>query len=422
MGLLQQLGNIMENYEERSDCRLCRSSNIEIAIPFEATPIGDEYLKESDKKKQDYFPLNVSFCNDCGFVQLQNIVSPKEIYENYIYETSASLGLVEHFQKYAALVKNKINLEEKSFVVELGSNDGTFLKAWKDLGMSVLGFEPAINICKKSNKRGVETLNKFFNYDEAKSISSSHGKADLIVANNVLANIDDLEGIAKAIKELLSENGTFIFESGYMIDTFEGKVIDNVYHEHLSYFSVLPVIPFFERHGLDIYDVEHIKTKGGSVRCYIQHKEATRPISDSVLSIAKQEEELGYKNSKPLTDLSSECLSLKKELEELLSKAKAEGKKIAGYGASVGVTTLLHYFGLDSYLECLYDDNPIRDGLLSPGHHLKVKSSEMIYEDKPDLIVLLAWRYKDPIMKRHQKFIEQGGAFVLPLPNIKVYS
>jgi hypothetical protein len=411
----------MENYVKRDDCRLCLSKDIELVMPFKSTPIGDEYLKQENKgAQQDYFPLELSFCNNCKFVQLQNVVSPKSIYENYIYETSASLGLVEHFKSYALETKNRLGIKPDDFIIEFGSNDGTFLKAWQDLGMNVLGFEPAIKISEKSNARGVTTLNEFFGPSIVDSVLEKYGQANLILANNVLANIDDLQGTAKAVKSLLKQDGVFVFESGYMIDTFENKVIDNVYHEHLSYFSLLPLESFFSQFGLEVYDVQHVETKGGSARYFIQHVGGSKPKGEGLVKMLENERSLGYETNGPLKKLSSYCEELKEELISQLKIAKEQGKKIAGYGASVGVTTLLHYFEISEYLECLYDDNPIRDGLLSPGHQIPVKSSQKIYDEKPDLIVLLAWRYKDPILKRHQQFLDNGGKFILPLPNVEI--
>jgi SAM-dependent methyltransferase len=411
----------MTDHFLRKSCRLCESPTPTKVVNLPGTPIGDNYLeRRALMGDQTVFPMDLYFCEDCGHIQLLDIVSPELIYRNYIYETSVSRGLVDHFNSYAKKIVKKFELEKDSLTVDIGCNDGTFLKALKNEGMRVLGIEPATRIAKNLNEDGVKTLCEFFDSKIAEEIESSEGLAKLISANNVMANIDDLSEMMKGVSSLLSEDGIFIFESGYGIDLIKNKVLDNIYHEHISYFRVKPMVKFLDRYGLEIIDVDHTESKGGSIRCIIQRKNGKRAIDTSVAQIINKEVEAGYDDVNTYLNFGKEMEDNRDSLINLLKEYKAQGKTISGYGASVGVTTLLYYYGLSEYVDCLYDDNPIRDGLLSPGHKIPVKNSEKIYEDRPDIIVCFPWRYIAPIKKRHSKFIDGGGIFVLPLPLVKV--
>lgn len=405
----------------RETCRLCNSKHPTKIVSLPGTPIGDNYLEHGTQNEvQAVFPMDLYFCQECGHIQLLDIVSPELIYKNYIYETSVSKGLVDHFTFYAKNIVEKFELDKGSLCIDIGCNDGTFLKALKNEGMRVLGIEPATRIARNLNAEGINTLCDFFDSKISLEISVNEGRADLISANNVMANIDDLSDMMKGVTTLLEKDGIFIFESGYGIDLIKNKVLDNIYHEHISYFRVRPMVAFLDQYDLELIDVDHSDSKGGSIRCVIQKKNGHRKIEKSVSEIIKREVEEGYDDVDTYLRFGREMEQNKKNLLSLLSEYKSKGKKIAGYGASVGVTTLLYYFGLDDILDCLYDDNPIRDGLYSPGYKIPVKKSERIYDDKPDIIICFPWRYANAIKKRHQKFLESGGIMVVPLPQVSI--
>lgn len=405
----------------RESCRLCNSDFPTKVVKLPGTPIGDNYIERSAlNEKQSVFPMDLYFCEECGHIQLLDIVSPELIYRNYIYETSVSQGLVDHFNSYAKKIVSKFELSEGSLAIDIGCNDGTFLKALKNEGLKVLGIEPATRIAKNLNSEGIKTLCEFFDLKIAQSIFSIYGRASIISANNVMANIDDLNEMMKGVSELLKEDGIFIFESGYGIDLIKNSVLDNIYHEHISYFRVKPMVKFLEKYNLELIDVNHSESKGGSIRCIIQKKGGARNVENSVSEIIEKEVSEGFDNIKTYLNFGREMEENRIELQSLLKKYSDEGKKIAGYGASVGVTTLLYYYGLDNLVDCLYDDNPIRDGLFSPGLKIPVKKSEKIYIDKPDVIVCFPWRYIDPIKNRHSEFLKSGGIFLLPLPTLEV--
>jgi hypothetical protein len=235
-----------------------------------------------------------------------------------------------------------------------------------------------------------------------------------------MANVDDLDAFTQAIRSVLASDGVFVFETGYGASLVQQDLLDNIYHEHLSYFSVKPLIPFFRRNRLELVDVEHVESKGGSIRGLVQLAGGLRPVSPSLAELVAQETAAGVDRVEAFEGFSARMDTVRKELSNLLGGLKAQGKTIAGYGASVGVTTLNYYLDLSGLLSFTVDDNPLRQGLYSPGHHIPVLSPEVLYTRKPDHVLILAWRYAESIMKKNQAFLEQGGHFIVPLPSIVV--
>ena len=411
----------MEEFYKRDDCRLCRSKSLKTVLDIATTPVGDDFVtRDQLDKPQPRFPLVLSVCAECGQLQLPGVINPELIYSDYLYETSISLGLEEHFLKYARKMIDQVKPDEGALVVDIGSNVGCLLQGVRALGYPVLGIEPASALAKKATDAGVETWPLFFNRETAVKVRTERGPAGIITANNVFANIDDLTDMMEGIVELLDANGVFVFETGYMVDTVQNTVIDNVYHEHLCYFSMLPLIRFFDSHGLEFVDVERVPTKGGSIRGVVQRKGGPREVSESVTGLANLERELGFETMAPFTRFVERVEAMKAELLALIDSLRAEGKTVAGYGASVGVTTMLYYLELEGRLDCLYDDNPVKFDTFSPGMHIPVYNSENIYKDKPDYILNIAWRYMNPIKARHAKYLAGGGAFITMLPAVGI--
>ncbi len=417
--LEQEESNLV--YFKRTSCRLCESKEVERVMNYVATPVGDHFVtKDKLEEKQDVYPLDLYFCHNCGQLQLLDVVNPEFVYKDYLYETSTSLGLVEHFQKYAAELINRMGIVNGDFVIDIGCNDGSFLKCFDDAGMNALGIEPASAIAKKVEDKGLNVKNTFFNYALSQEIKEKHGFAKMISANNVMANVEDMNDFVKGVSFLLDKDGIFIFESGYVVDTLKNSVMDNVYHEHLCYFRLNPLVKFFKQHGLEVIESERVDTKGGSLRGIAQKIGGKHLISQAVYDRIKMEEDLGLETSQFYKDFAARMENVRDNLVRLLEQIKSEGKTIAGYGASVGVTTLLYYYGADKFIDVLFDDNTIKQGLFSPGHHIPVVPSNEIYGRNPDYIICFPWRYKEPIIKKNQKFIENGGKFIVPLPTVEI--
>ena len=286
--------------------------------------------------------------------------------------------------------------------------------------MSVLGIDPAEETAAQATREGVETVPEFFTPDLARRICSDRGTASFVTANNVFANIDDLEPVIDGIRIVLAEEGIFSFESFYLADVVQNMVFDFIYHEHLSAFSVKPVQAFFAGRGLELFDLQHVPTKGGSVRYYVQRAGASRAISPRVAEYVEREESLGLYRPEMFREFSVAIDSLRSQTVDILERYRAEGKSIAGFGASITGTTLIYHFGLGEYLEYLVDDNEAKQGRFSPGLHLPVYPGQSLLERRPDVVLILAWRFVDPIVDRYRFYLEQGGSFLVPVPDVKV--
>lgn len=291
---------------------------------------------------------------------------------------------MRHFRKYAEDVLQRVKPSAGSLVVEIGSNDGSLLQVFKESGLRVLGIDPAREIAQKATESGVETLPLFFTSQLARSIRKEYGPAALIAANNVFAHSDHLGDMADGIRGLLAQDGIFVLEVSYLVDIIQRILFDTIYHEHLCYHSVRPLQSFFKRHGLELIDVTRIPIKGGSLRCTVQRDDGPRAACDSVCSLMDLEAEIGLDGPEALKRYSAKLSERRAELLNLLKEFLARGETLAGYGASITVTTLIYHFGLGGMLEFLVDDNPHKQGLFSPGHHLSVLSPEAIYERQID--------------------------------------
>jgi len=402
----------------RNDCRLCHSRNLELVLKLTPTPLADSYLRT--REVQPVFPLDLYLCRECGFAQLLDVVQPQHIYLDYIYETVSSLGLVEHFDNYAAEVLGRIKPSPGALVIDVGSNDGTLLKSYQKRGMAVLGVDPAREIAARATAAGVETLAEFLTVPVARRIRQERGPAAIVSANNVIANIDDLDEIAAAIRELLAPDGVFVFESYYLGDLVRNMVFDFIYHEHISSFAVKPVALFFQRHGLELVDVLRVPTKGGSLRYTIQLAGGPRKVAPIVGELLALEAQQGLDQPEMFRAFNARIERAKADTLAVLQQLKAEGKSVAGYGASATTTTLVHHFDMGGLIDYLVDDYPAKQGTFSPGLHLPVLPSEALYERRPDAVVVMAWRYYEPIMRRHQKYSAQGGKFIVPMPELKI--
>lgn len=408
-------------HRKRGTCRLCDSKNVELVFPLNPTPSADNYLAANQlNKKQEIYPLDLYLCIDCGHVQLLDVVDQSVLFRDYLYVTSSSLGLVEHYRKYADHVTEKFKFAGAPAMLEVGSNDGSLLKFFKAKGFKVLGVDPAQRIAQKATQDGVETLPEFFNFDFAKQIRSQRGAMSLVVANNVFAHNDDLNGMAKGIRHLLANDGVFVFELPYLGDLVEKRLFDTIYHEHLGYQSVKPLSTFLDRNDLELIHVDRVPTKAGSIRSFAQPKGGPRKRDASVDEILAYENRLKLDKPETYRTLSDDLQKVRAELTQLLLKIKKEGKKVAGYGASPSSTTLIYYFNLQDVMDYLVDDNPIKQGRFSPGCHLPIHPSAYLEKQKPDYVVTLAWTYLDPILERNKNYRAAGGKFIVPLPNVSV--
>ena len=412
-------------FRTRKTCRLCESPAVEVVVPLKpialATPNLDLQVvrREHAGAAQVSIPMDLYLCRQCGHLQLLDIIDPDIQYAHFKYTTSISLGLPEHFRKLAGELIVSTAAKIGALVVEIGSNDGTLLRPFKEQGFNVLGIDPARETARRATATGIPTLADFFTSKLAAEIVERNGRAAIVIANNTFANIDDLDDVAAGIKELLASDGVFVFETSYGADVVEKVLIDTVYHEHLSYFMVRSLIRFFQRHDLALYDVQHIWTKGGSLRGFVKHVTDVRPISASVAAMAERERRLGLDDLAPYRKFAAHIDNVRAKLQRIVAEYKDAGQKIAGYGASVGTVTLIQQFELGSALDFIADDNPLTDAIVGPAYHIPVLPPAALEERKPSLVVILAWRYAEPIRQKAIGYLRHGAKLLVPLPTVE---
>ena len=403
-------------------CRLCNGNDLREVLALTPTPAGDHYLPaERHPEKLPVFPLSLFQCASCGHVQLGAVVDPAYLYREYIYTTDSSLGLAEHFREYARMTVEKLSLKPGALVVELGSNDGTLLRAFQSLGMRVAGVDPARDIARRAAESGIPTIAEFFTPGIAAQILAQEGPADLVIANNVMANVASPRDVVSAVRQILVPHGVFVFETGYLRYLAEDCVFDNIYHEHIDYYALRPLVRFFSSLGMELFDVHVSDSKGSSIRCYVSLNDEKRPVAGIVPQLIAREKEFRYQEPEPYAALAGKLQETKAQLLRILDRERLAGRSAAGFGASVGVTTVLYHFDLGSRISCLLDDNPMRQGLFSPGLGLPVSPPDVLLSDhRPDLVLILAWRYGNQILTKHSHYLQNGGRFLKMLPQVEV--
>jgi SAM-dependent methyltransferase len=385
------------------------------------TPPANTFVDEAAKDvEQACFPIDVFFCAGCAHVQLLDVVDPGLLFENYVYVSGTSPSFVEHFDDYANDIIERFKPPAGSLVVDIGSNDGTLLAAFKARRLRVLGIDPARDIAARANEVGIETIADFFSQKLAAEIRLRVGAADVITANNVFAHADDLGGIVAGVRELLSPGGVFIFEVSYLANVVADTLFDTIYHEHLAYHSVKPLKKFFAAASMVLFAVERVESHGGSVRGMAGLTGGPHEADGSVADLIALEEEMGLDQAETFRNFAADIGALGARLKALVTHIKAEGKSIAGFGAPAKATTLMYHFGIGAEdLDFIVDDNPLKQGLYTPGIHIPVLASDALYERKPDYVIILAWNFAETIIDKHSAFLEAGGRFIVPLPELK---
>lgn len=402
-------------------CRICGNSSIKTFLSLGPLPTPNGYLtKKNLKEKEPKYPLDVGRCTKCGLVQLTKIVNPDIMFKNYIYVPSASQTMINHFNALARYLIKTHKLNKNSFAVDIGSNDGTLLKSFKKGGVKVLGIDPAENLAKIANRSGIKTIADFFSPELATKVRKKYGSADIITATNVVAHIADLDGLLEGVETLLSDNGTFVAEFPYLVDLIDGVEFDTIYQEHLSYFSVKPFVYLIDKFGLYISDIQKIDVHGGSLRIFIKKGKKKR-LAPSVTALLALEESKNIYSDATYKIFVNKIEQKKKQLMSLLKKLKNKNFRIAGLGASARGNILMNYFGIDTnILDYIVDSTPYKQGLYTPGHHIPIFPESKILEDQPDFILLLAWNFKDEILKKQEEYRKRGGKFILIVPEVEI--
>jgi len=411
------------DYRKQTQCRLCERPNLSNVINLGSTPLANSFLKEKQlRNKEKRYPLKVNFCKNCHHLQLSHIVNAKKMFDNYLYITNNSKQNRDHFKNYAIDIQKKIKSKKKIPILDIASNDGTFLSYFNKKKYIRLGVDPAKNLSKFSKKLGVEQLVMYFNHKNSFKIRSLFGKFKIITANHVCAHVDNLNDFFRGVKNLLDNDGIFVFEVSYLGSVIQKKTFDTIYHEHADYHSLKPLINFVKKFDLEIFDFRKVKSQGGSIRIFVSHKNTLVVNKDKInKQILKEKNELNLFKIQNYRNFSKQIKLVKLNLNKLLIKLKKEGKNIAGYGAAAKTTTLLNYFNIDKkIINFIVDDNKLKQNRYTPGTHIPIKSSEKIYKSNVDYIIILAWNYSSYIMKVHKRFKRDRGKFIVPFPKIKI--
>lgn len=410
----------MSRIEKNDSCRACKNRDLVKFLSLGSMPLANSFLKEEElDKEENVYPLEVYFCTRCGLAQLVDIVPPEVMFKDYIYVSSTSDTLPKHFMDLAReAVKESSN--DVSLVIDIGSNDGLLLSCFQKLGTKVLGIDPAENVAKIANEKGIKTLTYFFDEETAKYIEKKYGKAKIITATNVLGHVNNLESFVKGVKTLIEENGIFVIEVPYVVDLIENIEFDTIYHEHLSYFSVHSAIKLFDIFGMEVFHVRHVSIHGGSIRIFVRGK--TGRTKESVSSFLSIEKEKSFDTLRPYKDFSNRVEKIKRDTLDLLEKLKMDGKSIVGYGAPAKGNTLLNYFGIGKEtINYTVDKSPLKQGLYTPGMKIPVYNPSKLLDDMPDYVFILAWNFSEEVIKQQKEYSERGGKFIVPIPKPSIF-
>lgn len=402
-------------------CRSCGYPDVQMILSLGMMPLANSLLSADRlNEPESLYPLDLVFCPRCSLVQITETVPPDVLFSEYLYLSSFSETMLKHAKEMAQRLTKSLKLGRQSLVVEVGSNDGYLLQYFLREGIPVLGIEPAANVAKMAEDKGVPTLCEFFGVRSALKLRESGQKADVIIANNVLAHVADLNGVIDAINILLKEDGQTVIEVPYVKDMIDSCEFDTIYHEHLCYFSVTAVNQLLKRHNMLLVEVERIPIHGGSLRLFITHANDSSQ-GESVRRLLQEEKEWGVYETEFYLGFSQKVEQIRLSLLSLLGSLKQEGARIAAYGAAAKGTVMLNHcrLGCDT-IDFVVDLNPYKQGHYIPGVHIPIKAPTELLAQMPEYTLLLAWNLKDEVLKQQSDYIKNGGKFILPLPRVKV--
>lgn len=407
-----------------SKCRFCGERIERKFADLGMQPICESYIGPDQLAQMHrFYPLSVYFCEKCYLVQLRESATPQEIFGRYAYFSSQSTSWLKHAEIYAQMITEKLKLDNRSQVVEIGSNDGYLLQYFAKKNIPVLGIEPAANVAEVAIKKGIPTIIEFFGLEISKELTNQKEQADLLIGNNVLAQVPDLNGFLEGLRTLLKPLGVITIEFHHLMKLMDRNQFDTICHERFSYFSFLTVERVFLSHGLTIFDVEELPTHSGSLRIYARHSEdSSQPVMPSVNALKATEEAHGLNQLAEYSSFGEKVKRLKRNLLALLVNLKNNGKSIVGYGAHAEGHTLLNYCGVTSdFVDYVVDRNPSKQGKFMAGINLPIFHPDKIRETKPDYVLILPWNIKTEIMNQMSYIGSWGGQFIVPLPELSLY-
>ena len=405
-----------------SACRFCGTPLSRTFVDLGATPPANSYLRATDLRRAEAFlPLHAYVCEACFLVQLDEMQSPEQLFADYAYFSSYSDSWLAHANRFAESAVARFGLGPRSRVIEIASNDGYLLQYFVRRGVPVLGIEPAANVARVAEAKGVRTLVKFFGRNTARMLAADGVAADLIVANNVLAHVPNLNDFVGALKPVLKPDGVVSVEFPHLLRLIEGNQFDTIYHEHFSYFSLLTAEQVFAAHGFTVFDVEELATHGGSLRLFLGHAEAGHPVTPAVSAVRAAERAAKLDRPDGYDGFAERVRQAKRRLLSFLIEAKSEGKRVVGYGAAAKGNTLLNYCGVRTdFIDYTVDRSPHKQGLYLPGTRIPIWHPDRIRETRPDYLLILPWNLRDEIVAAHGYIRDWGGKFMVPIPHVSI--
>ena len=398
-------------------CRLCNSKNLKKVFDLGRTPLANSYLKIEISKKLRKYPLKLNYCNNCGHLQLTHSIKPSKMFSNYLYKTNTSKKNFLHFKSYANEIK-KMFKNRNTKILDIATNDGTFLNFFEKKKFFRLGIDPAKNLKKLSLKKGITQIDDFFTMKKSENIKKKYGKFDIITANHVCAHVEDLNDFFNGVQNLLKDEGLFVFEISYRASVLKKNTFDTIYHEHLDYHALYPISKFVKKFNLNVVNFKTPDAQGGSLRVYVSKNKNSKNQKSIKKQILKEKKQLNLFNVSTYKKFEKKIINCKNKLNSLIQNCINNNMSIAGYGAAAKTTTFLNYFKIsEKNIKFIFDDNKLKQGLCIPGTKIKILDPLNMNKKNIDVLIIFAWNYAELIIAKNKKFKKKGGKFLIPFPN-----
>lgn len=419
---LQKKARVNSNKYKATTCRICGSTKLYNFLSLDSMPIPNGFLTQEELKQDEpHYPLGVNVCEECWLVQLTHIIPPEIMFKNYLYIPSTSTTMLQHFKAMALSIIEDYSLSSNDLVVDIGSNDGTMLGFFKEQEVKVLGIDPASNLAQLARLKGIDTIDDFFGPEIAKSVVKTRGLAKVITGTNVVAHMNDIHSLCEGIEILLAKDGVFIMEFPYLIDLIDKNEFDTIYHEHLSYFSITPLVKLFKQHNMQIQNVKRQGIHGGSIRVYVTRSKPKLKPMPAVKEILDLEAMKKINKKTAYDDFARRVKVIRRDLVKYLKDLKSRGKRIVGYGASAKGNVLLNYCKISTdLLDYIVDSIPYKQGRYTPGTHIPIYPESRLDRDMLDYALLLAWNFADEILQKKVDYRVKGGQFIITIPYLRI--